>query len=382
MIRDHLAQQREIDVKIYRVGGAVRDRLLGIPVTDVDYVVVGATATEMLEQGYQQVGKDFPVFLHPQTKAEYALARTERKSGRGYHGFTINAAPTVTLEEDLQRRDLTINAMAEDETGRIIDPYCGQRDLEQRLLRHVSAAFVEDPLRILRVARFAARFHHLGFKVATETLVLMQELATELDSLVAERVWLELTKALKTEHPHVFMEVLASVKALSPWFEEYSAPAVRAQLKSAFEARHAANIDNLELSYLLLISPLTMEQVKCLNKRLRVPKELGQRAEILVNYPVYRSHELNADLFTELLERNDMWRKPERFTAITAAWHCLGLADDVLETLRTLHQLALKVDAQAILNSADQPLSGPALGNAIKATRRALIHTEFTKIQR
>ena len=166
-------------MKIFKVGGAVRDTLLGYPHVETDWVVVGATQSDLLDQGFAQVGKDFPVFLHPKTKEEYALARTERKSGRGYHGFEIHAHPSVTLEEDLERRDLTINAMAMDDDGRIIDPYGGQADLERRLLRHVSPHFVEDPLRILRVARFAARYRHLGFNVAPETLSLMKDIVAQ-----------------------------------------------------------------------------------------------------------------------------------------------------------------------------------------------------------
>lgn len=184
-------------MKIYLVGGAVRDQLLNIPIKDRDYMVVGATVQEMLDKGYRQVGKDFPVFLHPKTQQEYALARTERKTGVGYGGFSVYAAPDVTLEEDLLRRDLTINAIAQDETGRVFDPYGGQADIEQRLLRHVSDAFVEDPLRVLRVARFAARFQPLGFKVAPETMALMQRIAAsgELEALTPERVFQELDKA-------------------------------------------------------------------------------------------------------------------------------------------------------------------------------------------
>ena len=178
-------------MKIYLVGGAVRDALLGLPIKDKDWVVVGATPQGMLNAGYQQVGRDFPVFLHPQTREEYALARTERKSGSGYTGFTCYAAPDVTLEDDLQRRDLTINAMARDDDGEIIDPYNGLDDLENRLLRHVSPAFSEDPLRVLRVARFAARYAHLGFRIADETMTLMREMnaAGELEHLTPERVW-------------------------------------------------------------------------------------------------------------------------------------------------------------------------------------------------
>ena len=203
-------------MRIYKVGGAVRDRLLGIPVTDIDRVVVGATTEEMLAKGFRPVGADFPVFLHPKTGEEYALARTERKSGRGYGGFTFHASPEVTLEEDLIRRDLTINAMAEDDQQNLTDPYHGQRDLEARILRHVSPAFAEDPLRVLRVARFAARYAGLGFTVAPETLELMRQLSEsgELQALTAERSWKEISRALMEDQPQVFIEVLRACDAL------------------------------------------------------------------------------------------------------------------------------------------------------------------------
>jgi len=206
----------------YLVGGAVRDKLLGYPFVERDWVVVGATPKELLDQGYQQVGSDFPVFLHPETKEEYALARTERKSGTGYKGFQVFSDISVTLEEDLSRRDLTINAMAEDGEGRIIDPYNGQKDLTNKILRHVSNAFVEDPLRVLRVARFAARYHHLGFKIAEETLTLMSDIAAsgELQHLTAERVWVETEKALKERSPRTYIEVLRQCNALNILFPE------------------------------------------------------------------------------------------------------------------------------------------------------------------
>ena len=207
-------------MQIFKVGGAVRDRLLGIPVTDVDRVVVGATTEEMLAHGFRPVGADFPVFLHPKTGEEYALARTERKSGRGYGGFTFHASPEVTLEEDLIRRDLTINAMAEDDQQNLTDPYHGQRDLEARVLRHVSPAFAEDPLRVLRVARFAARYASLGFTVAPETLELMRQLSEsgELQALTAERSWKEISRALMEDQPQVFIQVLrdCALKVLMP----------------------------------------------------------------------------------------------------------------------------------------------------------------------
>ena len=212
-------------MEVYLVGGAVRDELLGRKVAERDWVVVGATPDELLRQGYRQVGREFPVFLHPQTQEEYALARRERKSGAGYRGFVTDAAPTVTLEDDLKRRDLTINAMARSTDGALIDPHGGRRDLEARLLRHVSDAFVEDPVRILRVARFAARFAPLGFRVAGETLELMRAMVTsgEVQALVPERVWQETERALGEARPAAFFEVLRACDALARIFPEIEA---------------------------------------------------------------------------------------------------------------------------------------------------------------
>lgn len=209
-------------MKIYLVGGAVRDALLDLPVKERDWVVVGTTREALLKRGFLPVGKDFPVFLHPKTREEYALARTERKTAAGYHGFAVNATDTVTLEEDLRRRDLTINAMARDEQGRLIDPYGGQADLERRLLRHVSSAFAEDPVRILRVARFAARYHPLGFQVAKETMALMKTMVDrgEVDALTPERVWQELARALSEASPSQFFEILRACGALAVLFPE------------------------------------------------------------------------------------------------------------------------------------------------------------------
>ncbi|MGB2041862.1 MAG: multifunctional CCA addition/repair protein, partial [Porticoccaceae bacterium] len=203
-------------MKIYLVGGAVRDKLLGYPSDENDWVVVGSSPKQMVELGYQPVGQDFPVFIKPQTGEEYALARTERKSGHGYQGFTFHTAADISLEDDLLRRDLSINAMAEDDTGQIIDPYGGQRDLQDRVLRHVSDAFTEDPLRVLRVARFAARYHHLGFTIAPETMSLMRQIASsgELAHLVAERVWKETERALCEKSPDIYIEVLRDCGAL------------------------------------------------------------------------------------------------------------------------------------------------------------------------
>ena len=211
-------------MKVYKVGGAVRDKLLNYPFTDEDWVVVGAEPRELINKGFIQVGIDFPVFLHPESKDEYALARSERKSGLGYKGFEFFTGTQVTLEQDLSRRDLTVNAMAEDYDGKIIDPYRGQDDLSKKILRHVSGAFVEDPLRVLRVARFAARYHHLGFKIADETMFLMTSIANsgELKYLSSERVWLETEKALKERSPSTYIEILHKCKALTKIFPEIS----------------------------------------------------------------------------------------------------------------------------------------------------------------
>ena len=213
---------KELDLDVYLVGGAVRDGLLGIEVYDHDWVVVGSKADTMLDNGFQQVGKEFPVFLHPESKEEYALARTERKAGQGYHGFEVFADPSVTLEEDLIRRDLTINAIAQSPAGGMVDPYGGQKDIEDRVLRHVSSAFSEDPLRVLRVARFAAKLQSFGFTLAEETRQLMAEMVSsgELSALTPERVWQEVVKALNTERPSVFFEVLDSVGAIEVLFPQ------------------------------------------------------------------------------------------------------------------------------------------------------------------
>ena len=209
-------------MQVYRVGGAIRDRLLGLTIKDTDWVVTGSTPEQMVSAGYLPIGKDFPVFLHPDTKQEYALARTERKVSRGYAGFNFNTDPAITIQQDLARRDLTINAIAEDAQGQLIDPYHGQQDIQQRLLRHVSDAFVEDPVRVLRVARFAARFYQLGFQIAPETRQLMKQIADsgELDALVPERVWTEMNKALAEPDPQVFFTSLRDCGVLKTLFPE------------------------------------------------------------------------------------------------------------------------------------------------------------------
>ena len=287
-------------MKAYVVGGAVRDELLGLPVQDRDYVVVGATPEEMTRAGFKPVGKDFPVFLHPRTHEEYALARTERKSGRGYKGFTVHAAPDVTLEEDLRRRDLTINAMARDEQGALIDPFGGKEDLAKGVLRHVSEAFAEDPVRILRVARFAARF---GFAVDPATLALMQRMVDsgEADYLVPERVWQEFSKGLMEKAPERMFEVLAAsglLKKLLPELRE------RTGVQGSLPVRFAR-----------LAWPLKEAEVEALCERLRVPNEVRELALLGArNRVALRGSRLaSPQALLELLKRTDAFRRPERF---------------------------------------------------------------------
>ncbi|HEY9097289.1 MAG TPA: multifunctional CCA addition/repair protein [Thiobacillus sp.] len=342
-------------MKTYIVGGAVRDRLLGLPVADRDYVVVGATPEQMLAQGFLPVGKDFPVFLHPETHAEHALARTERKSGLGYKGFKVYAAPEVTLEEDLQRRDLTINAIAEDEAGELVDPYGGQRDLVARVFRHVSDAFAEDPVRILRVARFAARF--TDFTVAPETNALMRQMVDngEVDALVPERVWQEIARGLMEAQPSRMFMALRDCGALARLFPEidrlFGVPqppehhpevdtGVHVMLVVDWAARQQAS---LAVRYAALTHDLgkgvtppehwpkhhgheakSVELVRALSERIRVPVECRELAVAVArdHGNVHRALELRAATIVELLERVDAFRRPERFAEFLQACEC------------------------------------------------------------
>ena len=334
-------------MKTFLVGGAVRDALLRLPVKDRDWVVVGATPDSMLAAGYQQVGRDFPVFLHPRSREEYALARTERKSGNGYTGFVTQFAPDVTLEQDLQRRDLTINAIAQSDSGELIDPYGGQRDLAKRQLRHVSAAFNEDPLRVLRVARFAARFAHLNFRIAEETQALMREMAVsgELAHLTAERVWKETEKALLTRNPQVYFQVLRDCGALQVLFPEidnlYGIPAPikwHPEIDTGIHAlmtlaMSAALSDQLDVRFATLFhdvgKALTPAEkwpshhghglagvpiVEALCQRLRVPNQVRDLALVVTEFHdvVHTIERQPADALIALFDRIDAWRKPDR----------------------------------------------------------------------
>ncbi|MDF7759223.1 multifunctional CCA addition/repair protein [Kosakonia cowanii] len=338
-------------MKSYLVGGAVRDTLLGLPVKDRDWVVVGATPQEMLDAGYQQVGRDFPVFLHPQSREEYALARTERKSGSGYTGFTCYAAPDVTLEQDLLRRDLTVNALAQDENGTIIDPFNGQQDLRQRTLRHVSPAFNEDPLRVLRVARFAARYAHLSFRIADETMRLMRDMtaAGELAHLTPERVWKETESALRTRNPQVYFQVLRDCGALKVLFPEIDAlfgvpapakwhPEIDTGIHTLMTVSMAAMLSpEVDVRFATLChdlgkgltppalwprhhghGPAGVRLVEGLCQRLRVPNELRDLAKLVAEFHdlIHTFPILQPKTIVKLFDAIDAWRKPQRVEQI------------------------------------------------------------------
>jgi len=346
-------------VKAYVVGGAVRDELLGVPVVDRDWVVVGATLEEMVAAGYRPVGADFPVFLHPQTHEEYALARTERKHGRGYKGFTVHAAPDVTLEQDLARRDLTINAMARDEAGRLVDPFGGARDLQAGVLRHVSDAFAEDPVRVLRLARFAARY---GFRVADETIALVRRMvaAGELEHLVAERVWQELATGLAEPHPARMFETLETCGALAPLFPELRVD--RAALERA--AKEGASLD---VRFALLAWPLAEDAMRGLCDRLRVPTDPRELALAICRCRdrILGSASSPARELLDLLKRADAFRRPERFSALlrTAEIAQPGLSTRRIGAARVA---ASAVDAGEIARSAPDASAIPALLDAAR----------------
>lgn len=339
-------------MKICLVGGAVRDQLLGLPITDRDWVVVGATSEQMLALGYQQVGRDFPVFLHPQTKEEYALARTERKQGLGYHGFSCHAGSDVTLEDDLRRRDLTINAMAVCD-GNLVDPYGGGKDLAARCLRHVSEAFAEDPLRVLRVARFAAKLARFGFVLATETRSLMRDMVAsgELAQLTPERVWQETAKALITDHPEVYFQVLLETGALARLMPEldilFSVPQDLVYHPEGDAGTHTLMVlgamrqqtNDIALLWAALchdlgkgLTPQSLwpkhrghEQagvalVEQLGQRYRVPSQVTQLAKLVCRWhgDIHKSDELTPEQRLQVMEGCDVWRKPEQFEALLA----------------------------------------------------------------
>ena len=358
-------------MKTYVVGGAVRAELLGLPVQDRDYVVVGASPEDMIEQGFKPVGRDFPVFLHPETHEEYALARTERKTARGYHGFEFYAAPDVTLEQDLARRDLTINAIARDEDGTLIDPFNGAGDVSAGVLRHVSPAFNEDPVRVLRVARFAARF---GFDIAPETAELMKQMAEngEVDALVPERVWQELARGLMEKRPSRMLEVLHECGALphvapelATLFEETerSTEALR-----ALDAAAAADA-SLEVRFAALTKSLDPIALERLADRLKLPAAVRDLATLAARHAntIADAEELGADAILELLDVSDAWRRPERFSQLVqAAVAGERGAARVSRRLERARAAAAAIDAGAI---AKERGSGDAIRKALACAR-------------
>ncbi|NML47363.1 multifunctional CCA addition/repair protein [Ramlibacter sp. G-1-2-2] len=398
-------------MQTFRVGGAVRDALLGLPVNDHDWVVVGATPEQMMDAGYLPVGKDFPVFLHPETREEYALARTERKTAKGYHGFAFHTAPEVTLEQDLARRDLTINAMAQDDDGSIVDPFHGQADLKARVLRHVTLAFREDPVRILRVARFAARFHN--FTLAPETLELMRGMvaAGEVDALVPERVWQELARGLMEAQPSRMFDVLRECGALErilpevdrlwgvPQRADYHPEVdtgvhlmmvldMSARLQAPLPVRFACLTHDLGkgttpadiLPRHIGHEKRSADLLKDVCERLRVPTDCRELARVVAyeHGAIHRSSEAGPAALVRLLERCDAFRKPQRFEQVLQACECDARGRGGLQErpypqkdrLLAILNAARAVDTAAIAaQSREQGLEGDAIGNRIHQAR-------------
>ncbi|ASW81896.1 multifunctional CCA addition/repair protein [Vibrio anguillarum] len=400
-------------MQVYLVGGAVRDQLLHIDIYDKDWVVVGSSPEQMLATGFTPVGKDFPVFLHPKTKQEYALARTERKTGAGYTGFACYYAPDVTLEEDLARRDLTINAIAQDNAGKLIDPYGGQRDLHNRLLRHVSDAFIEDPLRVLRVARFAAKFAHLGFTIADETMALMKQITQsgELQHLTAERVWQEWQKSLATQHPEIFISALRQCGALKvvlpeldrlfgvpqpeKWHPEIDTgvhtlmvAAQAAKLSSSIAVRFAAQVHDLGKG----VTPKSewpshkmhchtgINIIKALCERVRIPNECKELALLVCEQHsnIHRAAELKPSTKLKILDKLDAWRKPERLLDVLLCCQAdhagrLGCEETPYpqrDIFLKAYQAALSIDVQQVIRDGFQ---GKAIKEELDKRRIAAI---------
>jgi tRNA nucleotidyltransferase (CCA-adding enzyme) len=407
-------------MKIYLVGGAVRDKLLGLPVTDRDWVVVGARQNEMLDLGFAQVGNDFPVFLHPQTKEEYALARTERKTAPGHTGFVFDANETVTLEQDLARRDLTINAIAETADGELIDPYNGQDDLAGRVLRHVSPAFEEDPLRVLRVARFAARFHSLGFRVAPETNAIMRKIvhSGELASLVSERVWQELAKALVSKSPDAFVTVLRDCEALGIVLPEIDAlfgvpqpakfhPEIDTGVHLLMCLQQARLLsDDPQVLYATLVhdvgkgatdrtlwpshkghETLGLPLLDAIAARLKVPNDFAKLAALVCEHhtKLHRLEQVDADKALALLEAIDVFRRPERLDKFLLACEADARGRTGFEDrdypqrafLQTLAEAATGIDVGAAIKNAN-----PAdIGAFVRELRRAAIDERLVQLR-
>ena len=409
----------------YLVGGAVRDKLLNRKIVERDYVVVGANVETMLALGFNQVGKDFPVFLHPKTKEEFALARTEKKQGQGYTGFICYASPEVTLEQDLLRRDLTVNAMAEDSNGDIIDPYNGQQDLQNRILRHVSPAFSEDPLRVLRVARFAARYHYLGFSIATETLTLMSTISRsgELNTLSAERIWKEMQRSIDEANPEVFFQVLRQCGALEKLWPELNAlwgipnPArwhpeicsgihTMMALKQAVKLTTTEPVNKTSIRFATLchdlgktLSPIDdlprhlghekagIPLVENICQRLKIPNQVKSLALKVCEFHLHchKAFELKPTTILKLFNKIDLWRKSEEFESFLIACQADFLGRKGNENkdypqasyLREIASLARQVTAKSFV---EQGLKGIEIKNAMKDAQLDIIK-QFVSLQ-
>ncbi|MCO7225625.1 multifunctional CCA addition/repair protein [Pleionea sp. CnH1-48] len=400
-------------VEVFLVGGSVRDKLLDRPSEDNDWVVVGSTPAELLAEGYQQVGKDFPVFLHPETKEEYALARTEKKQGQGYQGFECYFAPDVTLEQDLMRRDLTINAIAQKHDGELVDPYHGISDIKNKILRHVSPAFVEDPLRVLRVARFAARYHTLGFTIAPETFALMQELAHsgEIELLSGERLWKETVRALSEPSPHIYFQVLHDCNALNCFFPELEKlwgipnpeewhPEIDTGIHTMMVLEQAAKLsDSTEVRFAALCHDLGkgltpkeewpshrgheksgVPLIEAACKRLRIPKKYQQLAQIASEYHLHlhRIFEMDATAIVTLMENTGAYRHPHVFEQFILACEADFRGRTGFENkdypqrhfLLSALEVSAPVSAQAFIKKGFQ---GKAIGEQIKKERIAKV---------
>ena len=371
-------------MKTYQVGGAVRDRLLGLPVHDIDYVVVGSSVKEMLGNGFRPVGSHFPVFLHPQTQHEYALARTERKTAPGHQGFVFHADPSIQLEDDLKRRDLTINAMAQEVNasgelvGHLIDPYRGKVDLEQGTFRHLSDAFSEDPLRVLRVARFAARFP--TFTIAPETLAIMKHMVSkdELKTLSKERIWQELARALRSQAPERFIDVLEECGALEEiwptaftvqWRNISSRKEMRAQLNQV-----VAIHPEIDKRLAILLKKLKPVEISAWGGELRVPNEITEYCFAVAEFEACHEFVLSPQIVLDLFNRTDVWRKPARFTEVMKLFESIGVG---VANWSKLVNAALQVDGGQIAAKISQLGSSSNLGEQI---HQAVVHARLMAI--
>ena len=371
-------------MKTYQVGGAVRDRLLGLPVHDIDYVVVGSSVKEMLGNGFRPVGSHFPVFLHPQTQHEYALARTERKTAPGHQGFVFHADPSIQLEDDLKRRDLTINAMAQEVNasgelvGHLIDPYRGKVDLEQGIFRHLSDAFSEDPLRVLRVARFAARFP--TFTIAPETLAIMKHMVSkdELKTLSKERIWQELARALRSQAPERFIDVLEECGALEEiwptaftvqWRNMSSRKEMRAQLNQV-----VAIHPEIDKRLAILLKKLKPVEISTWGGELRVPNEITEYCFAVAEFEACHEFVLSPQIVLDLFNRTDVWRKPARFTEVMKLFESIGVG---VANWSKLVNAALQVDGGQIAAKISQLGSSSNLGEQI---HQAVVHARLMAI--